>query len=152
MTPGLISKRILADRLALVQELLGDIRGLPLNERDRFFADRRNVWSAESCLRRSLEALLDIGRHILAKGFATAVTEYKEVAVKLEEFGVLASNDAATLKILAGYRNRLVHYYHEITVEELYQICLTQLTDIERIASAYRQWLSKHPDKLREDL
>ena len=35
---------------------------------------------ADSCLRRSLEALFDIGRHILAKGYARGVTEYKEIA------------------------------------------------------------------------
>jgi len=33
-------------------------------------SDPRNVASAESYLRRGLEALLDLGRHLLAKGFA----------------------------------------------------------------------------------
>lgn len=148
MTPGLISKRVVVDRMALVQELLEDIRRLPLADRDRFFADRRNLWCAESCLRRSLEALLDIGRHILAKGFAAAVTEYKEVARKLETCGVLSPDEADLLCLLAGYRNRLVHFYHEISTDELYQICATQLVDLERIVSAYQLWLSRHPEKL----
>jgi len=152
MTPGLIAKRVIVDRMALIQELLDDIRQLPLAERDRFFADRRNLWTAESCLRRCLEALLDIGRHILAKGFAAAVSEYKEVAGKLETFGALSREDAALLRLLAGYRNRLVYFYHEVSAEELYQICSSQLGDLETIIFAYRKWLSQHPEMLDETL
>ena len=55
-------------------------------------------------LRRSLEALLDLGRHILAKGFGVGVTEYKEIASELCRHGVLTEADAALLRTLAGYR------------------------------------------------
>lgn len=48
------------------------IRELPLEDREAFFADNRNIWTADSCLRRGLEALFDLGRHILAKGFGEA--------------------------------------------------------------------------------
>ncbi|MCA9867831.1 MAG: DUF86 domain-containing protein [Anaerolineae bacterium] len=98
-------------------------------------ADNRNVFTAESCLRRALDALLDIGRHILAKGFAIGTTEYKEVAARLGETRVLSAEDAARLGIMAGYRNRLVHFYNEVSHEELYDICRTQLADIVAIAS-----------------
>ena len=69
MTPGLISKKVVGDRLELVESIIGEIRSLPMGSYQEFIKDRRNVWTAEACLRRSLEALLDIGRHILAKGF-----------------------------------------------------------------------------------
>jgi len=32
---------------------------------------------------------------------------------------------------IAGYRNRLVHFYQEITPEELYEIIQNDLPDIE---------------------
>jgi hypothetical protein len=35
-------------------------------------------------LRRSLEALMDLGRHIVAKGFGRGVTEYREIESVLE--------------------------------------------------------------------
>lgn len=69
MTPGRPSRRVVADRLAWVERMVAEIRSLPLADREAFFADRRNLWAAESCLRRALEALLDLGRYILAKGF-----------------------------------------------------------------------------------
>ena len=59
MMPGSVSKRVAADRLALAADLVAEIRALPLTDRQAFFADRRNIWTADSCLRRSLEALFD---------------------------------------------------------------------------------------------
>ena len=52
-------------------------------------ARRVVVWAAESCLRRALEALLDVGRHILAGGFGRGVSEYGQIASGLLDAGVL---------------------------------------------------------------
>ncbi|NWF92948.1 MAG: DUF86 domain-containing protein [Syntrophaceae bacterium] len=152
MTPGLISKKIVGDRLAIVERMIGEIRSLPMGTFQDFIKDRRNVWAAESCLRRSLEALLDIGRHILAKRFATGVSEYKEIARRLGELGLLSASEAELLRILAGYRNRLIHFYHEIGEEELYKICKDQLGDLQRVKDAYLRWLKDHPDQMNERL
>ena len=148
MMPGPVSTRVISGRLAMIDSLLRQIRALPLESRDAFLADPRNTATAESCLRRSLEALLDIGRHVLAKGYGIAVSEYKAVATTLQKQGVLAEDEAAVLHVLAGYRNRMVHFYYEISEDELYAICTGELGDIERIADAYRRWLKQHPEKL----
>jgi uncharacterized protein YutE (UPF0331/DUF86 family) len=152
MTPMAISKRVVSDRLDLIDSLLREIRFLPLKDRNEFFRDRRNIWSAESCLRRSLEALFDVGRHILAKGFGSGVSEYKEIAVGLREKMVFAEAEANLLAVLAGYRNRLVHFYHEVSAEELLEICSHQLEDIELIQNAYRRWMKKNPEKVDSTL
>ena len=88
MTPQAIPKRIVTDRFDIVDNLLREIRALPLTDKSNFFSDSRNIWTAESCLRRSLEALFDLGRHILAKGFGLGVTEYKEIALRLHSQGI----------------------------------------------------------------
>jgi len=148
MTPGMISRRVVVDRLKTVDDLLQDIRSLPLSDRKAFFADRRNAWTAESCLRRSLEAIFDVGRHILAKGFGVGVSEYKEIAVRLSEKRILSEDDAALMGILAGYRNRMVHFYHEVSFDELYKICAEDLGDVERIGNSLRDWIKDHPERV----
>ena len=150
MTPSKVSRRVVADRLAWVERMVAEIRTLPLTDRDAFFADRRNLWTAESCLRRAMEALLDLGRHILAKGFGIGVSEYREIAVRLEEQRVLSVDEAALLRAMAGYRNRLVHFYHEVSPEELYEVCAHRLGDLEQVLAAYRRWLQEHPERLSE--
>jgi uncharacterized protein YutE (UPF0331/DUF86 family) len=152
MTPTAVSKRVVADRLDLVDSFLREIRSLPLQNQSQFFADRRNVWAAESCLRRSLEALFDVGRHILAKGFGSGVSEYKEIPLQLQEKGVLTETEAKLLTVLAGYRNRLVHFYHEVSALELFEICSRQLGDLEVIRNAYRRWMKDHPEKVDSSL
>ena len=152
MTPMAISKRVVVDRLDLIDSFLREIRSLPLEDRSGFFADRRNIWSAESCLRRSLEALFDVGRHVLAKGYGLGISEYKEIANRLQEQGILNQSESNLLHILAGYRNRLVHFYHEVSAEELYEICIHQLGDLEVIQNAYRRWLRAHPEKIDSSL
>jgi uncharacterized protein YutE (UPF0331/DUF86 family) len=152
MMPTRISQRVVADRLALIEDLLRDIRSLPLADRESFLADRRNVWAAESCLRRSLEALFDLGRHVLAKGFGAGVSEYKEIATRLHEHGVMSADTANLLRIFAGYRNRLVHFYHEVSADELLDICAHRLGDVEEARDALRNWLRQHPEKLDQSL
>ncbi|WP_448383469.1 type VII toxin-antitoxin system HepT family RNase toxin [Desulfosoma sp.] len=152
MTEGKLSRRIVADRIEWIQRMIGEIRLLPLESPEAFLADRRNVWAAESCLRRALEALLDLGRHILAKGFAVGSSEYKEIARQLGAHGVLPPSLAHLLQTLAGYRNRLVHFYHEVTHEELYQICTAHLQDVERVLESLLDWIRRHPHRMDHQL
>lgn len=152
MTPGLISKKSIGDRLDLIKKMMDEIRSLPLASFKEFIKDRRNLWTAESCLRRSLEALLDIGRHMLAKGFAIGVSEYKEIGQKLGQTEIFSPSEVELLKILAGYRNRLVHFYHEIGEEEIFKICRDQLKDLEKVKDAYIRWVKNHPEKINERL
>jgi uncharacterized protein YutE (UPF0331/DUF86 family) len=148
MSPGHLSERIVTARIAWVREMVARIRALPLASLEGFAGDARNVASAESYLRRALEALLDLGRHLLAKGFGIATTEYKEIAARLQEVGVFDAAQAALLTRLAGYRNRLVHFYHEVGERELHEICSSQLDDIERLSAGFAAWVEAHPDRI----
>jgi uncharacterized protein YutE (UPF0331/DUF86 family) len=152
MSPGKLSKRVIGDRLAWIDKMVAEIRALPLDSYEEFSVNRRDVWAAESCLRRALEAIFDLGRHILAKGFGLGITEYKQIASELETAGVLSHSRARLLSTLAGYRNRLVHFYPEVTSEELYQICHDNLDDLLRIKDAFRKWVNEHPDSIDETL
>jgi len=146
MSPGKISKRVFADRLSWIDKMIRQIELLPLENYEAFASDQRNIWAAESCLRRSLEALMDLGRHVLAKGFSMGVTEYRQIASGLEEKGILNHTESAKLGLLAGYRNRMVHFYHEISDKELYEICSSQLSDITDVAQAIKRWINDHPE------
>ena len=152
MSPNKISKRVVADRLTWIEKMVGEIRALPLENYDSFAADRRNVWAAESCLRRALEALMNLGRHIAAKAFGTGITEYKEIAQVLKAKGVLDHGSHSTFRNLAGYRNRMVHFYHEISARELFDICSNELADVTQMAETIKEWAQHHPEFFEETL
>lgn len=148
MNPTRIRGTVIAERTAWIRKMLAGIHSLPLSSYDEFNADARNVAAAESYLRRALEALLDMGRHMLAKRFAVAATEYKEIGTLLVEHGVLTRENGDRLRRMGGYRNRLVHFYHEIDSKELYQICTTQVHDLETILESFLTWLRSHPEEV----
>jgi uncharacterized protein YutE (UPF0331/DUF86 family) len=152
MSPGRVSQRIVADRISWVQTMLADIQSLPLESFEQFTQERRTMWAAESCMRRALEAMLDLGRHVVAKGLGKGVSEYKEIASHLAQAGILSSETAQLMKQMAGYRNRLVHFYHEVSTEELYTLCANNLKDIQAVIQEITDWLNTHPQIMDSEL
>lgn len=151
MTPGPIRAGIVAERVSWIRGMIRSIHELPMEGYKDFIQDPRNPAAAESYLRRGIEALLDLGRHILAKGFAIATTEYKDIGKELSAQGILTRDQAELLRRIAGYRNRMVHFYHEVDNQELYSLCTQNLNDLETLTDALLEWLRNHPDKLDEN-
>ena len=102
MTPNRLRAKIIAERSAWISEMITRLRLLPLETLENFQTDRRNPAAAESYLRRALEALFDLGRHILAKGFGQAVSEYKEISRVLVQRGVLSAEEGKKLFKMPG--------------------------------------------------
>lgn len=148
MSPGLISRVVVADKIAAIRRMLDGIRSLPLDDLTTFTADPRMVAAGDSYLRRALEALLDLARHVLAKGFGRAPAEYAEVARQLGEVGVVDAARCARLMEMARYRNRMVHFYDEISDAELHGILSKELQDVEDVVLAITDWLQGHPDRV----
>jgi uncharacterized protein YutE (UPF0331/DUF86 family) len=48
---------------------------------------------------------------------------------------------------MAGYRNRMVHFYREVTPEELYQIVANNLKDIESFNSEIAAFVRTYQNK-----
>jgi len=144
MTPGEIDPKVITQRAFWISQMMDSLKDLRLEEKNAFLADRHKIAAAESYLRRALEALFDIGRHILAKKFAYPTTEYKEIAKGLSEKGVLVERETELMRKMAGYRNRMVHFYHEITPEELHEICLYHLSEIKLLTDKLIKWTKEH--------
>ncbi len=137
----------MTEKTAWVRKMLSGLESLPLASLQEFTADSKTPAAAESYLRRALEALLDLGRHVLAKGFGHPVTEYKEIPDQLHAKGILSEQEAVLLREMAGYRNRMVHFYDEISTEELFSICAGRRGDIDLVLSRIVGWITVHPER-----
>ena len=71
------------ENIHLIGEFLEKLRKISKMPKKEFLSDERNPAASESFLRRCIEAIFDIGRHILTKSFAVKSLEYKEVAKEL---------------------------------------------------------------------
>ena len=148
MSPGRLDLDVVRAKLETVASMLRGIESLPLASYRDFAADPRMVAAGESFLRRALEALLDLGRHLLAKGFGIAAAEFKDIPRRLREEGVIDFSQAELLTRMAGYRNRLVHEYEKVEAPELYDILCHKRADLVTLADLLRTWVQGHASRL----
>jgi len=134
----------LEKKLTLIQGFLSSLRELSSMTEADFLSDKRNPASAESYLRRSLESVFDIGRHILAKSYGFKELEYKKIAMELGEKGIVDKEYTKVLLKMAGYRNRMVHLYHEVSPKEIYEILKNHLFDIDRFALEISRFIENY--------
>jgi uncharacterized protein YutE (UPF0331/DUF86 family) len=152
VSPSKVRAATVIQKLALLDAMLVGIGGLPLSSPEAFASNPRDVAAAESYVRRALEALLDLGRHVLGKGLGKGALEYKQVAVALQGEGVLDERTGSALVEMAGYRNRLVHFYDEVGAGELYEICTRRLGDVRDVREQLLAWLRANPERVDGDL
>jgi uncharacterized protein YutE (UPF0331/DUF86 family) len=137
--------------LSLIQGFFSELRQLShMTEKD-FLTDRRNPAAAESYLRRSLESVFDIGRHILAKSYGFKELEYKKIALELGERGIVEKDYAKLLLKMAGYRDRMVHLYEEVTPKEIYELLKNHLSDIERFISEISRFIDHYKKTIAQN-
>ncbi len=147
MTVLPLQRESIEPRLDGIQKELTILRqfaALPLNEfKSDVVFDRTQLH-----LRFALEGIFHIGSHILSRIPGGRFTEYKELARKLGDVGVVSKEFAKEKLVrMAGYRNRLTHFYQEITPDELYTIVRDHLGDIEQFLHAVKE-VCEHPERL----
>lgn len=135
----MINKILVAQRLELINNWLKNLKGLSNLPYENFVSDSLYSAAAESYLRRSLEAIFDIGRHVLAKsGSLELAGEYKSIAKGLAGNKFVSDSLGKKLIQMAGYRNRMVHFYSMVTEKELYDILQDNLSYIEQFTMEIR--------------
>lgn len=98
-------------------------------------------------LHRALEGVFNISAHILSRIPGGQATKYKDIARNLGKFGIVEKQFAQTeLSRMADYRNRLVHFYAEVTPPEVYGIITKHLDDFQTFLAAVKRVL-EHPEE-----
>jgi uncharacterized protein YutE (UPF0331/DUF86 family) len=139
MTPSIVDLKIVGDRLGIVEAAVRELRALPAADLATFTSDRRNIWASDALLRRAIEALFDTARHVLAKAHGRGGLEYREVARLAAELGLVPPDLADAMMKIAGFRNRLAHYYDEVTPAELFAVVSARLGELTALAGALRR-------------
>jgi uncharacterized protein YutE (UPF0331/DUF86 family) len=126
-----IDKKIIEERIKLIELYVKRVKEMQ-SLTDGEFALPDNFAIAAYNLRSALEATFDICAHILSRIPGVRVGEYKQMAIEMGKQGIVPRNFAEkTLYQMAGYRNRLTHFYFEVTPKEMYRICQENLKDFE---------------------
>jgi len=126
-----LNKENIKLRLDKIEENLTFLKDLGKLNLAEFESDPRNSLAAQHALQISIEACLDIGNHILASRTVKRPDNYKDIFIKLGEEGIVPKEFANKIIPMAKFRNRLVHIYWEVEVEEIHRILQEELGDLE---------------------
>lgn len=142
MTNLPLEKDIIVKRIDGIEQELSNLQQLS-KEPFELFSTKDGWKLAQFHLHRALEGVFNIGTHVLSRIPGAQVTQYKEIAQKLGEYRIVSEEFVPTLIEMARYRNRLVHFYAQITKEELYKILSDDLGDFETFLQAIKKLLSE---------
>lgn len=133
--PEVIRRRL--DNLDGYLRILEGMRRYPLEE---FLADPEHYGSAERFLQLAIEALLDMGNHVIAEENLGVVNQSRDIPRIFREHGYLEPGLEERWMRMIGFRNILVHEYLELDrrrVHEVIQQNLGDLRGIQRIFAGF---------------
>jgi len=126
-----INKKVIEEKIKLMESHLKRLEGLK-DLPPGHFALPDNFDIAAWNLRCALEATFDICAHILSRIPGVKMDEYKQMALEMGKQGIMPMEFAEQkLYKMAGYRNRLTHFYFEVTPREMYGIIKNDLEDFK---------------------
>ena len=144
-----LNKEAIQKKLDYIEESVNSLERFGGIKFEKFQADSDNFRIAFYDLHRALEAVMDIGSHILSRIPGARPSSYKDIAMLLEKHKIIPAEFASgKLLKMAGYRNRMVHFYGEITEKELYGIIQKELGDFLAFCK-YVLKLLNHPEKFK---
>ena len=108
---------------------------------DDFTSDPERYGSAERFLHLSIEAILDMGNHVIADSDLGIVNWYSDIPAILEKKGYIDSHMEKEWLQMIGFRNTLVHDYVEIDRRIVYDVLQNHLKDLEKIKRVFAQFL-----------
>lgn len=142
-----LNREVLQTRIAYIEDSLRSLERFKGISFEEFHSNTDHFRIAFYDLHRALESVMDIGSHILSRIPGARPSSYKDIPRLLERNKIIPNDFALNqLTKMAGYRNRMVHFYGEITEQEIYHIIQEELEDFYTFCALVNKIL-KDPSK-----
>ena len=96
-----------------------------------FVEDLRNFYSAVHALQISIEAMLDIFTHIVARLHLGATTDDRETLDLLLKRGLISQDHFQRYFHMNKFRNRVVHGYMDVDARKVHKMIQEELGDFQ---------------------
>jgi uncharacterized protein YutE (UPF0331/DUF86 family) len=136
-----IKAEVLRKRLNKLDEYLAILRGLQKYSFDEFIADPQRYGSVERFLHLAIEAINDMGNHVVAELDLGEVNWYNDIPALLARADYIDDSLQEKWIRMIGFRNTLVHEYIEIDRKIVHDVLRNSLGDLEELRRTFAQFL-----------
>lgn len=138
-----VDQESLHSKIARIRKNLRELKSLGRLPCRKYLGNLVNTATAERFLQITIQAMLDIGSHIVAEEGLGEPLEYRDIFSLLAKAKVISRDLGEKLVELAGLRNRLVHLYEEIDHQMIHRFLKNDLKDIELFVKGVTVYLKK---------
>ncbi len=137
----MVNAEVIRKRLNKLDEYLAILQKLQAYSKDEFLKEPEHYGSAERFLQLSIEAISDIGNHLVAGLNLGVVNWQSDVPALLSQHGYLDDPLKDQWIRLLGFRNILVHEYLDIDRTIVYDVLQQHLEDVENVKNVFARFL-----------
>ena len=137
----MVDQDIIARLLSNVEGFVSDLRQATDITHERFLSDVRSQRFVERTLQVAVEASIDAAHHIISDERWREPSSYADAFVVLSENGVIGVDEAQTYRLMAQFRNKIVHYYERVDPEQVFAIFSSHLGDFDAYVQSVRAWM-----------
>lgn len=137
----MVDPNVLRRRLDKLNEYLSFLREAQEHSYSAFVNDPYLYGSVERFLQLSIEALNDMGSHIVVDENLGPIERGRDLPSIFESEGLIKEEMREQWTEMIGFRNALVHDYLDIDRDIVYDVLQNRLEEIERLRSVFSQFL-----------
>ncbi len=133
----MVDASVIIRRLKKLDSYLAILQSLQNYDKEAFLSTPEYYGSAERFLHLSIEALLDIGNHLIADQNLGEVRWYRDIPEILNKKGIINDQQEKTWIRMIGFRNALVHDYLDIDRSIVFDVLNKHLNEIDDIKKQF---------------
>ena len=137
----MVRKEIIRKRLNRLDEYLGVLKKIQKYSFKEFTAEPERYGSAERFLHLAIEAVIDMGNHVIADLELGTVNWYSDIPRLMAAKKYISSELEEKWTRMIGFRNTLVHEYIDIDRKIVYEVLQNNIEDLEELKRTFAQFL-----------
>lgn len=137
------TKIIIEERVDKIREASKELLEYRKKSLEEFLKNTELQYATMYGLIVGIEAICDIGNHILAKYFLAKCEHYEDIIKNLGEYGVIPKELSSRSKEMADFRNFLIHVYHEVDPNKVYVNLQKAPEEFTKFAKYFIKFLEK---------
>lgn len=137
----MVRLEVLRKRLGKLDEYLGYLQRLRRYSLSEFLAEPERYGAAERFLQLCVEALNDVGSHVIVDERLGEAESSRDIPRLLRENGTIDADAEQRWIRMIGLRNVLVHEYVELDREIVHVVLQERLGELRELADVFGRYL-----------